>query len=82
MITETIWIELVTFPKHTLFGVFYRPPDTAANIHAAIENSIHLAVDMGITNIIRTGDFNTNFQDPNNKLKQLCNQCGLYPNHQ
>ena len=55
---ECIWIEIVLRHKHILFGLFYRPPDSNFNYLATIENSIHLAVDSGIKDIIITGDFN------------------------
>ena len=49
---ECIWIELLLKHKHILFGLFDKPPNS--------EDSIHLAIDTGISDIIVTGDFNLN----------------------
>jgi hypothetical protein len=58
---ENIWIELILENnKHILFGVFYRAPNSDAIYNGLIEDSIALAVDTNITNIIITGDFNYN----------------------
>ena len=53
---ENIWIEL-TF-KHTrvLFGLFYRPPNSDQLYFYTLEDSIHLAIDTGMDDIIITGD--------------------------
>ena len=53
-----IWVELTLRQKHVLFGEFYRLPSTYALYFSSIEDSIHLAVDTGINDIIVTGDFN------------------------
>ena len=57
---ECIWVELVLKHKHVLFGLFYRPPNSDLNYNSTMEDSIHLAVDTGINDIIITGDFNLN----------------------
>ena len=77
---ECIWIELITTHKRFLFGVFYRPPNTTAIQHALLEDSIHLAVDTGITDIIITGDFNINMSDATSarKINSLCQQLSLF----
>ena len=49
---ESIWIELANHHKRILFGLFYRPPDANANCLSQIEDSIALAVDTGISDII------------------------------
>ena len=51
-------IEMVLRHKHALFGLYYRPPNSDSNYATIIENSIHLAVDTGMRDIILTGDFN------------------------
>ena len=57
---ECIWIEMALKQKHVLFGLFYRPPVSDSCYLSTIEDSIHLAVDTGISDIIITGDFNYN----------------------
>ncbi len=71
---ECIWIELVLLTKHILFGVYYRPPNTNALQHSRIVDSIHLAVDTGISDIIITGDFNINMSnsEQSRKINSLC----------
>ncbi|MEW8547336.1 MAG: endonuclease/exonuclease/phosphatase family protein, partial [Candidatus Thiodiazotropha sp.] len=77
---ESIWIELVNHHKHILFGLFYRPPNSDANYYANIENSISLAVDTGITDILITGDFNLNLLNPQTarKIHSFCTIFSLY----
>ena len=54
---ECIWIEIQL--KHIiLFGLFYRPPNSDTAYFSSIEDSIELALDTQINNIIVTGDFN------------------------
>jgi len=58
---ESLWIEV--FPskhKSVLFGLFYRPPSADRSYMHSIENSIGLARDTQINDIIITGDFNIN----------------------
>ncbi|XP_053388703.1 uncharacterized protein LOC128551811 [Mercenaria mercenaria] len=76
---ECIWIELITKTKRILFGTFYRPPNTTAPEHSLIEDCIHLAVDTGIPDIIVTGDFNINMQNPDvsRKISSLCQRLSL-----
>ncbi len=71
---ECIWIELVLSTKRILFGVYYRPPNTDSLQHSRVVDSIHLAVDTGIDNIIITGDFNINMSNPNlaRKIHSVC----------
>ncbi len=61
---ENIWIELLLNKKKVLLGVFYRAPNSDATYNNLIEDSIHLAVDTGIKDIIITGDFNYNILLP------------------
>ena len=51
---------MVLKQKHVLFGLFYRPTNSDSYYLSTIEDSIHLAVDTGISYIITTGDFNYN----------------------
>lgn len=66
--------------KHILFGVFYRPPSADADFNLNIENSLYLAVDTDISDIIVTGDFNLNVLNPQmpRNLDSLCTQFSLY----
>ena len=61
---ESIWIEIANNHKRILFGLFYRPPNSNANYYSNIEDSLSLAVDTGINDIIVTGDFNLNLLNP------------------
>ena len=56
--TECIWIEIQLNHTRVLFGLFYRPPNSNAAYLASIEDSISLALDTKINNIIVTGDIN------------------------
>ena len=77
---ECLWIEVENKSKHILFGVFYRPPNSDSIYYGTIEDSIHLAVDTGINDIIITGDFNLNvLNNPSfQKVQTLCNQFALH----
>ena len=57
---ENIWIEIASNHNHILFGLFCRPPNANANYFSNIEDTIALAVDTNINDIIITGDFNLN----------------------
>ena len=77
---ECIWIEVANSRKHILFGLFYRPPNSLANYNSNIEDSLALALDTGIADIIVTGDFNLNVLNfPSaRKIISLCQQFSLY----
>ena len=77
---ENIWIELAENHTRILFGVFYRPPSSDATYFLNIEDSIALAVDTGISDIIVTGDFNLNMLNirTSRKIESLCIQFSLY----
>ena len=51
---------LVLEHKHAHFGLFYRIPNSDLNYYSTMEDTIHLAVDIGINDIIITDDFNIN----------------------
>ena len=76
---ECLWIDVTLKHKHVLFGVFYRPPSSDAAYFSAMEDSISLAIDSGISDIIVTGDFNYNMLNPllTSKIQDLCQQFSL-----
>lgn len=55
--TECIWIEIHLNQNRILFGLFYRPPNSDAAYLSRIEDSISIALDTHIRNVIVTGDF-------------------------
>ena len=65
--------------RHVLFGLFYRPPNSDLIYNTTMEDSIHLAVDTGINDIIITGDFNLNMYNSQSarKINDLCYQFSL-----
>ena len=71
---ECFWIEVVINKKFLLFGLFYKPPNSSADIYSNIEVSISSAVDTGNSDIIFTGDFNFNVLNSQTKKKidSLC----------
>ncbi|MCG8046489.1 MAG: reverse transcriptase domain-containing protein [Candidatus Thiodiazotropha endolucinida] len=77
---ESIWIEVANNNKHILFAVFYRPPNSDASYLSLIEDSIALAIDTGISDIVITGDFNLNTLSPqtSRKIESLCLQFSLH----
>ena len=77
---ECIWIEIANNTKHALFGVFYRPPNSDSTYYTSIEDSLHLATDTGIKDIIITSDFNFYLlhQQTIRKIDSLCNQFALF----
>ena len=61
---ECIWIEIkLSNSRNVLYGVFYLPPNSSAMYTSLLEDSIGLAVDTNITDIIIMGDFNLNIMD-------------------
>lgn len=77
---ECIWIQLTLKHKQILFGLFYRPPNSDAIYYSTIEDSIHLAIDSGITDVIVTGDFNFNMLNTQTarKINTFCEQFSLF----
>ena len=55
---ECIWVEISIRDKKQLIGTFYRPPNSSNAVFSSIEDSIGLAFDTNIENILLTGDFN------------------------
>ena len=66
---ECVWLEIKLKAKIILLSVFYRPPNSPAQTVTDIENSIDLAYDSNIGNIVITGDFNLNYLDDFSKRK-------------
>ena len=62
-----------------MVGIFYRPPNSNALVLSNIENSIGMAVDTGINDIIIIGDFNINILNEYSarKVTELCQQYNL-----
>ncbi|MEW8548517.1 MAG: reverse transcriptase family protein [Candidatus Thiodiazotropha sp.] len=77
---ECVWLELNIKNRKLLVGTFYRPPSSSPQVLIDIENSIGLAVDTGITDIVITGDFNLNMINPQSEKKVLdiCKQYNLH----
>ncbi len=62
----TTWNSLILslsglklFPTKNIFyfGLFYRPPNANALYRNNIEDSIHMAIDTGLRDIVIVGDF-------------------------
>ena len=77
---ECIWIEIQLNHTRVLFGLFYRPPNSDAAYLSNIEDSISLALDTQINNIIITGDFNLDilWHPTSRKVSELCEQFSLH----
>ena len=86
---ECIWVEIkLSNSRNVLYGVFYRPPNSSAMYTSLLEDSIGLAVDTNITDIIIMGDFNLNIMDQSHyrKIYSICKhfsltQCIEEPTH-
>ena len=76
---ECVWIEIRLQGKRLLVGSYYRPPNSDNAVLTNIENSIDLAVDTEISDIIILGDFNLDINKPNasNKINNMCQQYNL-----
>ena len=76
---ECIWIELTLKHKKVLLGTFYRPPNVSAVYNNVIEDSVSLACNSGIKDIIITGDFNFNCFNALSarNIDSMCEQFGL-----
>ena len=77
---ENIWVEIkLSNSRNVLYGVFYRPPNADSVYNSLIENSVSLAVDTGISDIIIMGDFNWNslHNQSKRKIESICNQFNL-----
>ena len=76
---ECIWVEISIRKKKQLIGTFYRPPNSPNAVFSSIEDSIGLAFDTNIENILLTGDFNFDTLKENSyrKIYDLCQQFNL-----
>ena len=77
---ECIWIQIKSNNnRNILYGVFYRPPNSDSTYTSLIEDSIDLAINSDIADVIITGDFNLNTMNENQfrKIEALCNQFNL-----
>ena len=76
---ECVWVEVITHNKKQLIGTFYRPPNSNNTVISTTEDSIGLAFDTNIKNILITGDFNldTLKQVSNKKIIYLCQHYNL-----
>jgi len=65
--------------KRILIGTFYRPPNSDNNYFCKIEDSIGLAIDTGINDIIVLGDFNlkTQLDQAKRKIDSISQQFAL-----
>lgn len=76
---ECIWVEILTHNKKVLIGTFYRPPNSHSMTLTSIENSVGLAIDTNIENILITGDFNLDMRTDRSsrKISDICQQYSL-----
>ncbi len=79
---EIIGIECIWIETHTLYKTYFvrrilSPPNTTSHQHSQITDSIHLAVDTGVSNIIITGDLNINMKNPL-QAKKIDDWCQLF----
>ena len=76
---ECIWLEIHNRNRKVLIGTFYRPPNSTPATLTSIENSIGLAFDTDIENILITGDFNLDMlkQTSKRKVNDICQQFNL-----
>ena len=77
---ESIWIIVIHNHKSILYGLFYRPPNANGQYFTIIEDSISLAIDTGISNIIVTRDRQFNFLNAQARRKSdmFCTQFSLH----
>ena len=71
---ECLWVEISIKNKIQLIGTFYRPPNSTNAILSAIEDSIGLAFDTNISNILITGDFNLDILCQQFNFEQIINE--------
>ena len=77
---ECLWIEVINPRRRILFELFYRAPNSDTNYYNNIEDSVSLAADTGIKDIVITGDFYLNYLNNTSKRKidLLCMHFSLY----
>ena len=76
---ECVWVEINIHNRKLLIGTFYRPPNSPLATFQAIEDSIGLAADTNVHDLIITGDFNINMADirSSRKINDLCQENSL-----
>ena len=76
---ECVWIEISTHNKKYLISTFYRPPNSTNEVISCTEDSIALAFDTNIPNILITGDFSLDISKPSasRKVLELCQHFSL-----
>ena len=74
------WLEIANCNRRLLFGLFYRPPSPDAECLTYIENSIALAIDTNISDIIVPGNFNFDLlnERSSRKIESICTQYTLF----
>ena len=68
---ECIWLEITIQHRKLLIGTFYRPPNSTNEFLTSIENSIGLAYETNIHNVLVIGDFNLDMLKDNSSSKVL-----------
>ena len=63
--TKCIWVEKFVDHNKLLIGTFYRSQSSSNDTLIAIKNSIGLAIDTNIHDILIAGDFNLSSLKPN-----------------
>ena len=74
---ECVWILIkLCNSKNILHGTFYRPPNSSSHCTSKIEDSISLAIDSNVTDVVMNDDFNLNYFNAasRKKINMLCNQ--------
>ena len=76
---ECVWTEVKTHNIKQLIGTFYRPPNSNNTVISTIEDSVGLAFDTNIKDILITGDFNldTLKHASNKNILELCQHYNL-----
>ena len=58
---ELLWCEIRLLNNKFLFGVCYRPPNSPVSFWDKLQESLDLARNSGVSNIILSGDLNSDF---------------------
>ena len=66
---ECVWVEMMVHNRKQLLGTFNRPPNSPNAVMTSIEDSIGLAFDTNIQNVLITGDFNLDLLKDTSKRK-------------
>ena len=76
---ECLWLEIRLRNRKILVGTFYRPPNSTPIVLSSIENSIDLAFNLDIQDVIITGDFNLDMmkQASRSKVENIAQRYGM-----